>query len=212
MANPGPAVTNGATRAVTTPTNGQPAEAEFFGVLAVCTGNVCRSPATERLLLKNLDRATPWTFALGSSGTAALVGQPIHPLTVHALAELGVDARGHVARNVSEAQLAQADLVLTATRAHRIPLVGLHPPVRERTFTLREFARLASVACTDARTPWELVRVVSSLRGTLPPAHPTDDDITDPINGSFEDHARAVALIAAATAEIAGALRRSVAV
>ena len=197
---------------MTTPSSGFAAGAEFFGVLVVCTGNVCRSPATERLLLKNLDRATPWAFALGSSGTAALVGQPIHPLTVHALAAHGVDGRGHVARNVTEAQLAQADLVLTATRAHRIPLVGLHPPVRARTFTLREFARLASVACTEARTPWELVRVVSSLRGSMPPPHPTDDDIADPVNGDFEDHVHAVGMIAAATAEIAASLRKSVAV
>ena len=204
-------MTNGATRAVTTPTHGHLAEAEFFGVLAVCTGNVCRSPATERLLLRHLDRATPWAFALGSAGTAALVGQPIHPLTVHALAGLGVDARGHVARAVSEAQLAQADLVLTATRAHRIPLVGLHPPVRARTFTLREFARLASAAAEEARTPWELLRVASSLRGSIPPAHPTDDDIPDPINGSYEDHARAVAMVDAAVEEIVSVLRQLVA-
>jgi protein-tyrosine-phosphatase len=46
---------------------------------------------------RNLDRATPWAFALGSSGTAALVGQPIHPRTVHALDAHGVDGRGHAA-------------------------------------------------------------------------------------------------------------------
>lgn len=68
------------------------------------------------------------------------------------------------------------------------------------------------MACAEARTPWELVRVVSSLRGSLPPPHPTDADIADPIDGDLEDHVHTVGMIGAATAEIAAWLRKSVAV
>ncbi|HEY5184209.1 MAG TPA: hypothetical protein VIM19_04725 [Actinomycetes bacterium] len=69
-------------------------------MLVVCTGNVCRSSATEWLLLKNLESAPPWTFALGSSGAAALVGQPIHPLACTRWRQRG--GRGPaVARNVT---------------------------------------------------------------------------------------------------------------
>ena len=46
---------------------------EPFSILVVCTGNVCRSPAAERLLASKLGS----TVQVASAGTHALVGQPI---------------------------------------------------------------------------------------------------------------------------------------
>ena len=46
---------------------------ELFSILAVCTGNVCRSPAVERLLASKLGP----TVSVRSAGTHALVGHPI---------------------------------------------------------------------------------------------------------------------------------------
>lgn len=178
----------------------------YFGIFTVCTGNVCRSPAVERLLQRHLDRATPWTVALGSAGTAALIGEPVHPLTARALQDRGVAADGHAARTVISAYLAPAGLILAATRTHRIPLVGLLPTARPRTFTVLEFARLAPVAAREARDPWELVAVANRLRGDVPPAHPADDDLADPIRGTAADHEAVVRLVDDAARTIAGVL------
>lgn len=178
----------------------------FFGVFTVCTGNVCRSPAVERLLQDRLDGATPWGIALGSAGTAALVGQPVHPLTTRALRAVGVDPVGHVARSVTAAHLAQAAVILAATRAHRIPLVGLHPAARSRIFTVLEFTRLAEVAAAEAGDPWELVAVAHGLRGDVPAEHPTDDDLPDPIRGAYSDHEDAVSLVDGAAARLTAVL------
>jgi protein-tyrosine phosphatase len=178
-------------------------DAGFFGILAVCTGNVCRSPAVERLLQHRLDRLTPWTIALGSAGTAAQRGQPVHPLTARALASIGVDTSGHVAKSVVEDYLVQADLILAATRAHRIPLVGLHPMARWRIFTVTEFARLAAAAAPKARDPWELVTAASALRGEVLPVFPGDDDLADPIHGTYANHQATVARIDVAVRSIA---------
>ena len=47
-----------------------------------------------------------------------------------------------------------ADLVLTATTEHRAHAVGLAPSVVRRTFTLKEFARLAkALPATDVTRP-----------------------------------------------------------
>ena len=46
---------------------------DFFTILTVCTGNLCRSPAAERLLASKLGP----TVKVSSAGTHALVGQPI---------------------------------------------------------------------------------------------------------------------------------------
>mgnify|MGYP002738687724 CR=1 FL=1 len=46
-----------------------------YRILTVCTGNVCRSPAAERLLEHTLNPSV----TVRSAGTRALVGEPIHP-------------------------------------------------------------------------------------------------------------------------------------
>ena len=55
-----------------------------YEVLFVCTGNVCRSPAAERLLRRDLDEMAGGFGGLSgvhisSAGTGALVGEPISP-------------------------------------------------------------------------------------------------------------------------------------
>ena len=52
---------------------------DAFSILTVCTGNVCRSPAVERLLASKLGP----TVSVASAGTHALVGHPIsEPMAV----------------------------------------------------------------------------------------------------------------------------------
>ena len=88
-----------------------------FRILAVCTGNVCRSPMAELLLR---DWADPRAgLQVASAGTQALVGRPVDDGTAAVLAQLGLDPSRHRARQVTPAMAAGADLILTAERAHR---------------------------------------------------------------------------------------------
>jgi low molecular weight protein-tyrosine phosphatase len=109
-----------------------------FSILTVCTGNVCRSPAVERLLARDLGP----TVIVSSAGTNALVGQPISEPMARLLRDNGVEAAAFTARRLTETLVKDADLVLTLTRAQRSLVVELWPPAVRRSFTLREFARL----------------------------------------------------------------------
>src|SRR5690606_1387946 len=113
-----------------------------FTLLIVCTGNICRSPAIGRLFRSAFVAGSGVT--VHSAGTGALVGEPIQPPMVKLLEQYGVSAEGFAARAVSEPLVAGADLVLTATRQHRADVVEQVPAAVRRTFTVREFARLAS--------------------------------------------------------------------
>src|SRR5829696_596819 len=113
-----------------------------FSILAVCTGNVCRSPAVERLLASKLGP----TVAVKSAGTHALVGHPISDPMAALLRDGGLETNGFEARRVSEQILKEADLILAMTRAQRGLVVELWPPAVHRAFTLREFARLLDQA------------------------------------------------------------------
>ena len=133
---------------------------ELFSILAVCTGNVCRSPAVERLLASKLGP----TVTVSSAGTHALVGHPISDPMAALLLDSDVEPDSFAARRLSEPMLKEADLILSMTRAQRGLVVELWPPAVRRTFTLRELARLL-----------ELGRSVGAPRGNARQATENSD-------------------------------------
>ena len=164
---------------------------EPFSILAVCTGNVCRSPAVERLLASRLEP----TVSVTSAGTHALVGHSIAEPMAALLRDTGVDPDAFEARRLSEHMLKEADLVLSMTRAQRGLVVELWPAAVRRAFTLREFARLVNrvdPAALPAGPPAERLRAAIPLataeRGRRRTAQ-EDDDVVDPFRLSHAVYA-----------------------
>lgn len=184
-------------------------------ILVVCTGNVCRSPLIERLLRLRLARVGvgPDQVVVESAGVQAMVG---HPMTDHAVAELqglGGDPAGSSGRQLSAVDVEAADLVLTATRAHRARVVTLVPRALPRTFTLRELARLIMDADLSdlPADPGERVRrlaqVARSRRGLLEPVPDGHDDVDDPMGRPRAEYAATTAQVVPAADVVVSAIR-----
>ena len=119
-------------------------------ILIVCTGNICRSPLAEQLLRENL-RAAGIDAVVTSAGTHAMTGSAMTPEAATLSLQYGASTTEHVARQLTKKLIADADLVLTATRDHRREVVTLLPKATRYTFTLNQFARLVAPApVTDA--------------------------------------------------------------
>ncbi len=183
-------------------------------MLVVCTGNICRSPLAERLLRVRLAEAGVQGIEVASAGTHAMAG---HPMPIEAARELegvGGDPAGHVSRQLSADLVRDADLVVTATLAHRSAVVTLHPRALRYAFTMRELARLlyasdlGSVAASEPGV--DRVRALAALavgrRGVAPPAGPGDDDVVDPYGRGPATYAEATAQMAPAVQALARAL------
>lgn len=107
-------------------------------------------------------------------------------------ADLGLsDAVLHQAQQLTIEMLKESDLILAMDRGHRREIVEMLPRASRRTFTLREFARLADQVSNDdiskrsGRSPLEILRgaveSVAQLRGTLPLLDdPLQEDVVDP--------------------------------
>ncbi|GAB7066162.1 hypothetical protein JCM12141A_04510 [Mycolicibacterium hodleri] len=142
-------------------------------ILFICTGNICRSPTAERLAVAyGVEHGLP-SFVASSAGTHALRGLPIHPEAALALGSLGGDCSDFAARQINERIVADADLVLTMTRAHRDTVLEHAPHRLRRTFTLTEAAMIAS------RHDAESLEDLASLRAQI--AVDESSDISDPI-------------------------------
>ncbi len=185
-----------------------------FGVLFVCTGNICRSPVAEiltrNMLIGRLGGRAASAFRISSAGLQAVVGAPVHPRMLTELAPLGLDreAERFAARQFVPDFVESADLILGAGPRHRSTVVERAPGALPITFGLREFARLAASVDASAlpfapvARAHALVERARDRRGLVPPVGPEDDVIPDPINGPQAAHHTAIELINAAVTTI----------
>lgn len=188
-----------------------PGIAREFTVLVVCSGNICRSPLAEQLLIARLRGSEP-AVRVSSAGTIADQGFAMDETAAALSRRYGGDPSAHVSRPLTEELIASSGLVLTATRQHRAAVVSLLPRASRYTFTLAEFARLsgglADALPTDVVDAPSLVEVIAAERGhVLPPADPSDDDIVDPYRQAPDVHERVAARIDSLAEIVAGAFR-----
>ncbi|MGN7188362.1 arsenate reductase/protein-tyrosine-phosphatase family protein [Microbacterium enclense] len=170
-------------------------------IIAVCTGNICRSPLASLVLATKL--ADP-RVTIRSSGVRARDGLPITAQAGALAARQGVSPSwiaAHRSRYLVESHLAGVDLVLAMSREHRRAVVEMDPSLTARTFTVREFARLSAPVSDErmlAAAPSGTVDVsrdqdrlsaflgvVAAQRGTQQPSGTgKDDDVIDPFGRS----------------------------
>ncbi|MCD9144314.1 arsenate reductase/protein-tyrosine-phosphatase family protein [Streptomyces albireticuli] len=168
---------------------------DTFRILHVSTGNVCRSPITERLSRHALADRLGDPFAGGlvveSAGTWGHEGAPMEAHAATVLADLGADPHGFIGRELLDEHVIRADLVLTATRDHRAQVISMGHSAGLRTFTLKEFTRLVR-AIDPATLPdparaggvvdraRALVQAAAALRGWLLAPNAEADEVHDP--------------------------------
>lgn len=190
-----------------------------FRVLFICTGNICRSPAAERLLTSALALAehnSSSEVLVGSAGMRPVLDAAIEPQAARLLTAAGVDVSGFSARRLTPGLLGGADLVLGLARDHRSAAVQMWPSALRRTFTLREFARLATrispaelaAAVGDGASLPDRLRTLVELAPLhrSPVVHPDLDDVPDPFGREVEVFEAVHVQIVRAVEEIVSAL------
>ncbi len=112
-------------------------------ILFCCMGNICRSPTAEGVFRHLLtQRAPQLRIEIDSAGTHDYhVGAPPDRRALAAAARRGIDLSSLRARQVSERDFEDFDLILAMDEANFEELRRLAPPVRrDRVRLLMEFA------------------------------------------------------------------------
>lgn len=136
-------------------------------ILAVCAGNICRSPAAEAAIVEAAGEAG-LEVEVDSAGTGSWhIGQPPHPESVAAGARAGLLVDGR-ARKVIAADFDRFDIIVAMDRANLKDLIALAPS-KEAQAKLRLFRTYdPEAASAEVPDPWggpaagyeETVRIV----------------------------------------------------
>ncbi|MFT3875448.1 MAG: hypothetical protein QM708_03315 [Propioniciclava sp.] len=177
-----------------------------LAVLTVCTGNICRSPALERLLAQRFGDAV----TVSSAGTGAVVGAPIHPPMVALMEAAGVNTAGFAARQINEGIVAGAELIIPLTVEHRSAVLRDSPAALRRCFTILELAAIvtspdfpALTGETRAERLREAVKLAAAYRALAADA---ERDVPDPYRRGNESYRHAWDLIVRAVDGLAGVI------
>ena len=101
-----------------------------FGVLFVCTGNICRSPTAEAIFRKLAGEAGMGeTILADSAGTHGYhIGEPPDPRAQDAAAKRGYDLSSLRARRFEHADFQRFDLIIAMDRDHHSILSRMARP------------------------------------------------------------------------------------
>jgi len=104
-------------------------------ILAVCDGNLCRSPFAEGYLRRQLELAGQ-TSDCFSRGIIAPAGHPSPPEAIATAAEWGVDLAAHRAQPLLTPDLDRAGIVLVMSPNQRAYLARWRPTAYGKVFLL----------------------------------------------------------------------------
>jgi protein-tyrosine phosphatase len=141
-------------------------------ILAVCAGNICRSPAAEAAIREAAAEAG-FEIEIDSAGTGSWhVGQPPHPEGIAAGARAGLRIDGR-ARRVTAVDFDRFDIILAMDRANLRDLFVLAPAKEAQARTRLYRTYDPSAESDEVPDPWggpeagydETIRIVRAAAG-----------------------------------------------
>lgn len=113
-----------------------------MNILVVCTGNTCRSPMAEGILnnvLSNYGEKYK-DVEVQSAGLFTMDGLSPSKEAIVAMKEYGIDIKDYSSNQITRDMINNADLILTMTSNHKKSILKSIPNVKDKVYTLKEYA------------------------------------------------------------------------
>ena len=109
-------------------------------IMFICTGNICRSAMAHHLLEKKVKDLNRKDIEVFSCGVYAQSGDiPAWEAKSVMEDDFEVDMSKHRATYIKNSPIKQMDLILCATRSHKIAVLDMYPELTDKIFTMKEY-------------------------------------------------------------------------
>ena len=121
-------------------------------IMFICTGNICRSAMAHKMLEKKAKEQNK-NIEVYSCGVWAQNGDIPTYEGIETMKEYGIDLRTHRATNIRNSNIEDMDVILCATQNHKINVISMYPELKDKTFTMKEYAGFPENDL-DISDPW----------------------------------------------------------
>mgnify|MGYP003295110729 CR=1 FL=1 len=111
-------------------------------IMFICTGNICRS-AMAHVMLEKRAKEENKNIEVYSCGVFAENGDVSTEEAIETMQEYGIDLKKHRATNIRNSNIENMDIILCATTAHKNNVIAMYPNLKEKVFTMKEYARIS---------------------------------------------------------------------
>ena len=63
---------------------------------------------------------------------------------IETMQEYGIDLKKHRATNIRNSKIEDMDIILCATTNHKNNVIAMYPSLKEKVFTMKEYARIST--------------------------------------------------------------------
>ncbi len=123
-------------------------EESVMKIVFVCTGNTCRSPMAEALMVARAGAGNV-DIEVDSCGTSVYERERINPKAVQALCSIGISGFEHLSRQLDKNDIQSADIVLTMTQQQKFCITKVYSEYKYKIFTISEYTRDSKDDVTD---------------------------------------------------------------
>lgn len=121
-------------------------------IMFICTGNICRSAMAHKMLEKRAKEEGK-DIEVYSCGVYAEDGDIPTNEGIQVMKEYGIDLSKHRATNIKNSNIKDMDVILCATKRHKEAVIYMYPELKERIYTMKEFAGF-NKNDLDISDPW----------------------------------------------------------
>ena len=126
-----------------------------FKIMFICTGNICRSAMAEWILKKKIseDESLKDKIEVYSCGIYAENGDKPTYTAIDVMKEIEIDITKHSATNIKNSEIKKMDLILCATRSHKMAVTDIYPELKDKVYTMKEYVGYEP-SDLDIKDPW----------------------------------------------------------
>ena len=122
-------------------------------IMFICTGNICRSAMADAYMKKRVAEEN-LSMEVYSSGIYAEDGGQASYLAIETMEEYEVDLKSHKSTNTRNSNIVEMDIILCATKGHKELLIQMYPNLKEKIYTIKEYAYGENNQDVDISDPW----------------------------------------------------------